>query len=335
MNNRFIGRIAAAGVVCVLLAFALFFSGGGKSPIGDRQSDSRIVLPFSESRGESGTDPESPVIVAETAGRDSGEGAAGTESENVVIEPIVDIGGQSTVQTRAETFTVTEYDSPRTMYTTTKVNIRLGAGVDYEKVSTTATGTRVQVTGETDNGWYQVLVNDELGFMKTEYLQSVRPGTAFVFAGDSRTVQMSYAIRHSEYKWIAKVGEGYNFFSTTAVPEIESSIGEGTRVILNFGVNDLYDADKYVARINDRIDSWLGAGAVVYYAAVTPVGESASITNEEICTFNDTLREGLDERIIWLDGYTYLMENGFSTPDGLHYEYDTYRRLYAFYLTQL
>ena len=232
-------------------------------------------------------------------------------------------------------FTVTEYETEEILYANTRVNIRAGADTTYDKLITVPVGTQVTVNGETDNGWYQVIYNGELGFMKQEYLQRVKPGTPLVLAGDSRTVQMSMAVKNSSHAWIAKVGEGYTWFSQTAISQIDAQLGEGSILILNFGVNDLGNVSKYIKKVNAKLDTWLASGATVYYASVGPVGSGASVTNEQIESFNRQLQEGLDSRIGWIDEYDYLSQRGFSSNDGLHYNFDTYRDLYSYYMSRI
>lgn len=43
--------------------------------------------------------------------------------------------------------------------------------------------------------------------------------------------------------------------------------------------------------------------------------------------FNDKLSE---TEYMYIDTYSYLMNNGFSTVDGLHYTDDTYRLIYNY-----
>ncbi len=230
-------------------------------------------------------------------------------------------------------FTVSAYAEPITMYASTTVNVRAGAGTDYQKVGKAVWGTQVTVTGATDNGWYEVFYKEKTAYIRGDYLIDQIPGAPFVFVGDSRTVQMQQAVGNSDKVFIAKVGEGYSYFKDTAVPAISNYAGYGTVMIINFGVNDLRNANKYVKLVNDNIDSWLAAGITVYYSAVTPVGSGASVTNAQIESFNATLQSNLDSRVKWIDSYTYLQQAGFSSNDGLHYSLDTYRSLYAYYMS--
>ena len=228
-------------------------------------------------------------------------------------------------------YTIQIYDSQKTLYTSDRVNLRSGAGTEYDKVSTVSKGSMVTVTGETTNGWDQVLVDGNTGYIKADYLCDKVLATSYVFAGDSRTVQMNQAVGKSAATWVAQVGEGYDYFVNTAIPVIDASASDGTAIIINYGVNDLYNVDKYIEKINSKIDSWIDAGATVYYAAVLPVEDYPTITNSEIENFNAKLKSELDSRIGWIDGYTYLQTTGFETADGLHFDADTYRKLYSYY----
>ncbi len=230
-------------------------------------------------------------------------------------------------------YTVTEYESPVTMYTSDTVNVRSGAGTDYDKLGKLRWGSETLVTGVTDNGWYEVSYDDTTAFIMGDYIVPELPGTPIVFVGDSRTVQMQMAVGSTDKAYIAKVGEGYNWFLNTALSEIPHYAGNGTTMIINFGVNDLANASKYIRLVNSNIDAWTEAGITVYYAAVTPVGGNASVSNSQIESFNARMQSELDPRVRWLDGYTYLTQTGFSSADGLHYNSDTYRSLYSYYMS--
>ena len=230
-------------------------------------------------------------------------------------------------------FSVTEYETPVTMYTSDTVNVRAGAGTDYDKVGKLRWGNQIQVTGETDNGWYEVLYDGITAFIKGDYIVNDLPGTPYVFVGDSRTVQMQMAVGSTDKAYIAKVGEGYSWFKNTALSQIPSYAGNGTTMIINFGVNDLGNVSKYISLINSNIDAWTDAGITVYYASVTPVGDCSSVSNSQIESFNARMQAELDPRIKWLDGYSYLSQAGFSTADGLHYNKDTYKSLYSYYMS--
>ena len=263
--------------------------------------------------------------------------AAATEAVSIIdtqdTETVNVSSEEATSQLEKTVFTVTEYATPITMYTSDTVNVRSGAGTDYDKIGKLKWGSETTVTGETDNGWYEVAYDDGTAFIIGDYMISELPGTPLVFVGDSRTVQMELAVGSTDKAYIAKVGEGYTWFSNTALAEIPHYAGPGTTMIINFGVNDLANASKYIRLINNNVDDWINAGITVYYAAVTPVGAGATVTNAQIEKFNSRMQSELDSRIQWIDGYTFLNQTGFSTPDGLHYNAATYKNLYSYYMS--
>ncbi len=59
------------------------------------------------------------------------------------------------------------------------------------------------------------------------------------------------------------------------------------------------------------------------------------MSNEQIENFNAKLQAELDPRIKWIDSYSYLTQTGYSTSDGLHYDKNTYRNLYSYYMSVL
>ncbi|MBR4671492.1 MAG: SH3 domain-containing protein [Butyrivibrio sp.] len=230
-------------------------------------------------------------------------------------------------------FTVTKLEAPVTMYITETVNVRDGAGTEYNAIGKLGWGNCVSVTGTTNNGWYEISYNDTVAYVIGNYVSQDLPGIPYLFVGDSRTVQLQMAVGSNDKAYVAKVGEGYYWFKNTAMPQIQENAGAGTTMVINFGVNDLANASKYINLVNSNIDAWEAQGITVYYAAVTPVGDCSTVSNEQIEKFNARLQRELDPRIKWIDGYSFLKQNGFSASDGLHYNRSTYKNLYSYYMS--
>ena len=57
--------------------------------------------------------------------------------------------------------------------TTTGVNLRTGPSTDYDIIDTLKTGTRIEILGKSNNGWYLVDFNNRLGFMCSNYIDIV------------------------------------------------------------------------------------------------------------------------------------------------------------------
>ena len=312
-NRNLMILIAFAAFFCVFLAVGMMAANKVETTSSSELSSSAVATAIAE---------DITMAVEET------------ESEVEEMVSTVSVSQEeATVELTRTVFTVTEYEAPKTKYTSDTVNVRAGAGTDYDKVGKLSWGSAVEVTGETDNEWYEVSFKDSTAYIKGEYMVDELPGTPYVFVGDSRTVQLQMAVGSSDKAYIAKIGEGYSWFKGSALSLIPVYAGKGTKMIINFGVNDLANAGKYVSLVNSYIDTWSNAGITVYYAAVTPVGDGASVSNTQIESFNAQIQAGLDSRVQWIDGYTYLKQAGFTTADGLHYNAATYRSLYSYYMS--
>lgn len=161
-----------------------------------------------------------------------------------------------------------------------------------------------------------------------------------VFIGDSRMVTLREAVENNlgvcPAAVIAKNGSRYEWFHDTAIPQADKIIGNGSKVVINMGVNDLSDADKYAKDINYWAAVWSARGAQVYCASVNPVwANSHGITQERVSLFNSGLQSRLIPQVIWLDSHGYLMQSGVHATDGLHYKDDTNLVLYNYYMTMI
>lgn len=271
------------------------------------------------------------AIIASTEDVSIQPEVASTEAVSVLNENISAEAASSAAS--IDPYAVVPRETPTDMFASATVNVRSGAGTEFEKIGKLSWGNPITVTGETGNGWYEIAYKDGKGYVNKGYVTEGIPGVPFLFVGDSRTVQMKTAVGSTDKAYVAKVGEGYNWFKNTALSQIPNYAGNGTIMIINFGVNDLANASKYIKLVNNNIDAWTEAGIKVYYAAVTPVKNYKTVSNEQIEKFNAKLKSQLDPRITWIDGYTYLKQNGFSTGDGLHYNNSTYKNLYSYYMS--
>ncbi len=161
-----------------------------------------------------------------------------------------------------------------------------------------------------------------------------------VFIGDSRMVTLKEAVERSlgvcPVAVVAENRSRYEWFHDTGIPRADKVIGKGSRVVINMGVNDLHDVDKYLADVNAWGAVWTARGASVYYASVNPVyANPYEITEEKVGRFNESLSSRLIPQIVWLDSNTWLKQCGVHSTDGLHYGDDTNLLLYQFYMTMI
>ena len=162
------------------------------------------------------------------------------------------------------------------------------------------------------------------------------PGAAIVFIGDSRFVQMEQAVNEvagsNPWAWVSESGRGYDWFVDKGIKRADPAIGTGTKVVINLGVNDVRNADKYIAYFNQKAAEWTMRGATVYYSSVNPVWTNPYVTREQVEAFNLRMQTGLAPYIRWIDSYNYIQAMGCRIVDGLHYDQATSLNLYAYYI---
>lgn len=228
--------------------------------------------------------------------------------------------------------------------------------------------------GATNTGWYFVQIGSQIGYVRYEAaayatqdqiaaIQAQAAAAAqvqaaqqaqiaaaaanqptvaagIVFIGDSRMVTLKDAVERNlgscAAAVVAKNGSRHEWLHDTGIPQADKIIGKGSRVVINMGVNDLSDADKYAKDVNYWAAVWSARGAQIYYASVNPVwANSYGMTEERVKLFNDRLKGQLIPQIIWLDSHDYLMSVGVHASDGVHYKDDTNLVLYQYYLSMI
>lgn len=164
-----------------------------------------------------------------------------------------------------------------------------------------------------------------------------------IFVGDSRTVQMrNYLMTADTY--ICKGSMGYEWFMSTALPEINIIKEPEDIIVFNFGVNDMYRVNDYVSTLNSLVDNeW--ADCTVYYMSVNPVNDRKTttyggVTNAEILKFNQTMLANKSEKIQWIDTYTTSLGLINTNPNksdemGVHYSCDVYQMYYDTIMQQI
>ncbi len=152
--------------------------------------------------------------------------------------------------------------------------------------------------------------------------------TLFIM-GDSRSVGMSYIDDSTSHQYTAKVSEGYKYFNNNYEAVLEKATSKDA-IVINFGVNDLSNVDKYIELFNKIAKN---TKAKIYFLTINPVDEEKetkngySIKNKDIDTFNEKMIRGLDSKITVIDSNSVLKEEGFDTTDGIHFTKDTYKKI--------
>lgn len=164
--------------------------------------------------------------------------------------------------------------------------------------------------------------------------ESVAKSVGVIFVGDSRTVQMHGAVPITAASFIAENSKGYEWFKEEAIPRIDNQVTNGSKIVINLGVNDPGNIDKYIDLVNAKTFEWTQKGATVYYATVNPVTENPYTSNDQVNYFNDKLVQGLIGVNI-IDTNAYLKMTGYTLVDGLHFTDATYQNLYSYILSRL
>lgn len=115
-----------------------------------------------------------------------------------------------------EPFTVEPYNPVKTMWATSEVNCRTGAGTSYQKVGSLKKHEEVKVTGVASNGWYEITKEDGTKiYVSNKYLSEENPSDRVVYDVNEETGKVTtYEFKDTDPEVIdEKVAE------LTATPE--------------------------------------------------------------------------------------------------------------------
>lgn len=155
------------------------------------------------------------------------------------------------------------------------------------------------------------------------------------YLGDSRTVGMSSTLDKDE-KAIAKNGANYTNFITDASTLKNNLYGKSDsyNVVLNYGVNDLYNVSKYCDGYKE-LASDLGNNYTIYVVSVNPVDDSKGYNakNKDINEFNSNIKSCISSvsNMKYCDVSSKATSNAWSSylSDGLHYNSDGYKFIHS------
>ena len=211
---------------------------------------------------------------------------------------------------------------------------------ENEKTSTTTTRTTRRVT--TNNGGYE---NNSGNITRTTRRNTTTNRTTTkasnkqvagsYYLGDSRTVGMSSTLDSNE-KSIAKVSGNYTDFITHS-SSLKNELYNKTdsyNIVLNYGVNDLYNSSKYCTGYKDLASS-LGSNYKIYVVSVNPVDDSKgwNATNKDINSFNSSIKSCISgvSNMKYCDVSSKATTSAWKNylSDGLHYTNDGYKFIHS------
>lgn len=167
---------------------------------------------------------------------------------------------------------------------------------------------------------------------KDDNTSDVKTNKKVLFVGDSRTVGMCNAVNVND-DCIAEVGKGYGWLSNTASKKVKSKVSKKNSynvVVFSLGVNDLGNVSKYIQFYNDLS---IKNNPKIVVTSVTQVLDDKArasgykVTNQQVITFNEKLKNGLNKNIKFCDIYTSTYEK-LTGKDGLHYDIKSYKLIY-------
>lgn len=152
----------------------------------------------------------------------------------------------------------------------------------------------------------------------------------FIFIGDSRTVAYKELVNVDNYDFvtfIAEISKGFDWFNETALEKLNTRFNTTDlkySVVLNLGVNDLQNVDKYIEEYNKLVLN--NPNHNFFVVSVNKVDTEEMIKkgynrleNIQIEEFNTKLKNSLSDKIHFIDTYSYFKNKNLETTDGLHY----------------
>ena len=154
----------------------------------------------------------------------------------------------------------------------------------------------------------------------------------FVFIGDSRMFRMEKLFGDRGGTYIAQSSLGLDWMKS----QKDRYLGlKGKYIIMNMGVNDMYNVDKYLEFYRTLPADFVANNKVIVLS-VNPVEDGKDFAleyekyNSDVDAFNRKIKENLPKNLIYMDSNTYLKTKGYVTYDGLHYDDNTNIKLYNF-----
>lgn len=132
---------------------------------GETSSAEETAAPPEESYSQPASQPETTAYVPETAATAASTAAASSASAGAAVPET----------TAARTYKVT--DTKKTMYATASVRVRASYSTSSDVLAALAEGEKVEVTGESENGWMRVSYKGNVGYVSKSYLTEKAPQT--------------------------------------------------------------------------------------------------------------------------------------------------------------
>lgn len=182
------------------------------------------------------------------------------------------------------------------------------------------------------------LINENNKQNNSSDASNIKSNGSTIYMGDSRTNGMKNTGLDSNEQVIAKDGGNYEDFLNHMVEAKNKLSGNKTyNVVLNYGVNDLGNVDKYCSKYKEFISS-VDKGNTFYIVSVNPVRRNSNktgATNSSIETFNKKIESCISgiTNAKYCDVYSSAnldtWEKSYIKSDDIHYTTDGYKYIYS------
>lgn len=182
------------------------------------------------------------------------------------------------------------------------------------------------------------LINENNKQNNSSDASNIKSNGSTIYMGDSRTNGMKSVGLDSNEQVIAKDGGNYkDFLNHMAEAKNKLSGNKTYNVVLNYGVNDLGNVDKYCSKYKEFISS-VDKGNTFYIVSVNPVRRNSNktgATNSSIETFNKKIESCISgiTNAKYCDVYSSAnldtWEKSYIKSDDIHYTPEGYKYIYS------
>lgn len=161
-------------------------------------------------------------------------------------------------------------ETKETVYATAGVNIRAKASADADKIGTLAAGGSITRTGKTSSGWSRVDYNGQTGYIKSDYLTTIKPTVTSNTTASSTSSSSSLGQQIADFA-VQYVGYPYVYGGNSLTNGVDCS-GFTQQVYLHFGYSIPRRASIQATVGTSVAISDLQPGDLVFYGDSEGVG---------------------------------------------------------------
>ncbi|MCI8837960.1 MAG: SH3 domain-containing protein [Hungatella sp.] len=131
------------------------------------------------------TTAQPPTVESAAESTEGFTEAAPTEAPTAAPTMVASTTKAAAETTAAKTYKVT--DVKKTMYATASVRVRSSYSTGSDVLAALADGEKVEVTGQSENGWMRVSYKGHVGYVSGSYLSDTPPATKSASSGQSNS----------------------------------------------------------------------------------------------------------------------------------------------------